>query len=587
MIAQKEMEEMAKTFKLVTSSLVLVVILSMLLTACAPAATPTTAPVEPAKPTNTQAPAAPAETEAPVAPAPTEAPPTAEPPAPEDHTLTIAVSADIAGWDPATSIYWLANEVIINTHDTLVDYGPKTDDQGNPVRDITNVVPNLAESFENKDGKEFTFKLQPNAKFNNGDPVTAQAVKDSFVRVLGIPSLASFLLTDVAFVTSADQIEVVDEHTVKFTLPQPNPIFLKVLQEMNMVIVNVAEIKAKGGATDEDQQKWASANPTGSGPYMLEKYEAGVELVLTANPYYWGTPPYYNKVVYKIVPDVQNRLLLLRNGDVDVVYEAPLKDIETIRADPNLKAYATPTFGTLFWWVGSNVEPWSKKELRQALAYSIPYDTILKDVTYGYAIPATSWIPVGLEGHINASPYKYDLDKARELLATAGYPDGKGLPPITFYSKQGVPEEEQVAVYIQAELAKIGIQMDIQPVALAAHSEKLASHEPGLFAFNFWIPYVPDPVYSEYWNFKYSDSGCCNYGSYNNPTVDELITKGLTELDTAVRNSYVEEVQKIVADDVPSIPIYHPSWNLAMLAKVMGYSYYPDTLLRFAQLFEQ
>lgn len=544
-----------------------IVVLSMLLSSCAPAAT-----------TEVPTSVAPATTEAPVV---TEAPTAA----PVEHTLTIAVSADIAGWDPVTSIYWLANEVIINTHDTLVDYGPKTDANGNPVRDITNVVPNLAESFENKDGKEFTFKIRANAKFNNGDPVTAQAVKDSFVRVLGIPSLASWLLTDVAFVKTADQITVVDDSTVKFTLTDTNPIFLKVLAEMNMVVVNVAEITAKGGATPEDQQKWASANPTGSGPYMLETYEAGNELVLTANPYYWGTAPYYTKVVYKIVPDVQNRLLLLQNHDVDMVYEPPLKDYVTLKANPDLSVYATPTFGTLFWWLPFNTPPWDKVELRQALAYAVPYDTIIKDVTYGYAVPATSWIPVGLEGHINASPFTYDLEKAKSLLEAAGYPGGVGLPKITFYSKQGVPEEEQVAVYIQAELAKIGITMEIQPVALAAHSEKLASHEKGLFAFNFWIPYVPDPIYSEFWNFKFSESGCCNYGSFNDPSVDELITKGLYELDPAVRNTYVEEVQTKVAAFVPSIPIYHPSWNVVMLKAVKGYSYYPDTLLRFAQLF--
>ncbi|HBG73991.1 MAG: hypothetical protein A2X25_02380 [Chloroflexi bacterium GWB2_49_20] len=544
-----------------------VVVLSLLLASCAPAATEVPTSVGPVV------------TDAPVV---TESP--TEPPVVE-HTLTIAVSADIAGWDPVTSIYWLANEVIVNTHDTLVDYGPKTDANGNPVRDITNVVPNLAESFTDEGGKVFTFVLRPNAKFNNGDPVTAQAVKASFERVLSIPSLASWLLTDVAFVKTADQITVVDDATVKFTLADTNPIFLKVLAEMNMVIVNVAEIQAKGGATAEDQQKWASANPTGSGPYMLEKYEAGVELVLTANLNYWGEPPYYSKVVYKIVPDVQNRLLLLQNGDVDVVYEPPLKDYETLKANPDLSVYATPTFGTLFWWLPFNTPPWDKVELRQAIAHAIPYETIIKDVTYGYAAPALSWIPLGLEGHINASPYNYDLVKAAELLTTAGYPGGVGLPTITFYAKQGVPEEEQVAVYIQAELAKIGITMEIQPVALAAHSEKLASHEAGLFAFNFWIPYVPDPIYSEFWNFKFSESGCCNYGSFNDPSVDALIDKGLYELDPAIRNGYVEEVQRKVAAFVPSIPIYHPSWNVAMLKSIMGYSYYPDTLLRFGQLY--
>jgi peptide/nickel transport system substrate-binding protein len=557
-------------------SLALLISVSMLLSSCSPA---------------TQEPTG--SSDSPVAPVATDAPSTTdnnqvveEPAEPEvANTLTIAVSADIAGWDPATSIYWLANEVIANTHDTLVDFGPATDSSGRPVRDITNIIPNLAESFEEKDGMEFTFNIREDAKFNNGDPVTAQAVKDSFVRSLGIPGLTSFLLADVAFIKSGDQIEVVDEYVVKFTLPQPNPMFMKIVQEINMGIVNVTEIQANG-TTEEEQNNWAAAHTTGSGPYMVERYEAGVELVLAVNPNYWGDAPYYSNVVYKIVPDVQNRLLLLQNGDVDVVYEAPLKDIETLKADPNIQAFTTPTFGTLFWWVGGNAEPWNKKELRQAIAYAIPYDSIVEDITYGYAIQATSWMPVGLEGHIDASPYSYDLDKAKELLEDAGYPNGEGLPTITFFSKQGVPEEEQVAVYIQSELSKIGINMEIQPIALAAHSEKLASHEEGLFSFNYWIPYVPDPIYSLYWNFLTTESGCCNYGSYSNQRVDELITQGLTELDKDTYISILEEIQTIVAEDPPSIPLYHPSWNIAMLNNVKGYSYYPDTLIRFSQMYE-
>jgi peptide/nickel transport system substrate-binding protein len=502
----------------------------------------------------------------------------------EENTLTIAVSGDIAGWDPVASIYWLANEVIINTHDTLVDYGPTTDAEGRPIRDITEIVPRLAESWEvSDDGMSYTFKIREGAQFNNGDPVNAEAVKKSFERILKYPSLASFLLADVAFVRDPSQMVVEDEYTLTFNLDQPNPIFLKVLQEMNMVVTNVGQIEAEGGATLEEQGEWTSNNVTGTGPYILDKFDPGVELVLKANENYWGEKPYYDKVVYKIVPTAENRLLLLRNEDVDVVYEIPLKDFGDLTENPDLTAHATPTFGNLYMLMGRNAEPWSDPLLRQAIAYAIPYDVIIENVTYGLAQAAPSWVPVGLEGFKPASPYTYDLDKAAELLAEAGYPEGEGLPPITFALKQGVPEEEQAIVYIQSELAKIGVEMEIEPLSLAAHSEQLAKHELP-FSFNFWIPYVPDPVYHLYWNFRSADSGCCNYLSYSNEDMDALIDQGLIELDQGVRSGLVEQAQDLLVEDFPQIALYHPTWNLAMQSDIEGYYYWPDTLLRFENL---
>ena len=565
--------------KYLRTILSLLLAVAFLLTACGGAATPTAAPAQP-EPTK------PPEPTEPPAPEPTQPPaeaPTAAPATTEGKTLLIAVSGDIAGWDPAASIYWLANEVIINTHDTLVDYKPGTDDAGNAVRKVGDFAPSLAESWDvSPDGQKFTFHLIKNAKFHNGDPLNAQAVKDSFARILAIPGLAQFLLADVAFVKSADQIVVDDEYTVTFNLPQPNPIFLKVLQEMNMVIVNAAQIAKEGGEGDAGLQ-WAANNPTGTGPYVLDKFTPGEELVLKADPNYWGAEPEFTTVIYKIVPSAENRLLLLNNGDVDMVYEIPLKDFGSLKDNPNISAYATPTFGNLYMELGRNLPPWDNPKLRQAIAYAIPYETIINEVTYGFAKPAPSWVPVGLEGFIPASPYKYDLEKAAALLKEAGHEGGKGLPPVTFYLKQGVPEEEQAAVYIQAELAKLGITMDIQPLSLAAHSEQLQKHELP-FTFNFWIPYVPDPVYHLYWNFLTTDSGCCNYTSFSNARMDEIIKAGLIELDPAKRDKLVEEAQQILVEDPPQIALYHPTWNLAMKSSIKGYTYYPDTLLRFAQL---
>jgi peptide/nickel transport system substrate-binding protein len=563
------------------SLLAILLVASLVLVACAPEAAPTEAPAAPEEVEEEAPPPEPAEEEEEMEPVEEE-----EAAPAEDRTLTIAVSGDIAGWDPVSSIYWLANEVIINTHDTLIDYAPTTDEEGRPVRDITEFVPRLAESWEvSEDGTSFTFKLREDVKFNNGDSMNAEAVKKSFERILANPSLASFLLADVAFVRDPSQMVVEDEYTITFNLDQPNPIFLKVLQEMNMVVTNVAQIEAEGGSTQEEQNEWTSNNPTGTGPYVLEKFEPGVELVLKANENYWGEAPYYEQIVYTIVPSAENRLLLLKNGDVDVVYEIPLKDFADLTEDPNVTPYVTPTFGNLYFLNGRNSDPWGDPLLRQAIAYAIPYDDIIENVTYGYATKAPSWVPVGLEGFYPASTYTYDLDKAAELLVEAGYPEGEGLPPITFALKQGVPEEEQAIVYIQSELAKIGIDMQIEPLSLAAHSEQLAKHELP-FSFNFWIPYVPDPVYHLYWNFRSADSGCCNYLSYSNEAMDALIDQGLVELDPEVRSGLVEDAQALLVPDFPQIALYHPTWNLAMLAGIEGYYYWPDTLLRFEYLTE-
>jgi peptide/nickel transport system substrate-binding protein len=558
----------------------LIVMSAMLLSSCTtPKAETQAVTVAPTQP--------PAVTVAPTQPpavtvAPTQAP-TQAPAA--NRTLTIAVSGDIAGWDPMTVIYWLANEVIVNTHDTLTTFPLTTDAQGNPVRDITKIIPLAAESIDNVGDKVFTFHLRQNAGFKNGDPVTAQAVKDCFVRGINdTTTFTAWLLSDQATVKTADQMEVVDKYTLKFTLAKPNPMFLKVLTEVNIAIVNVNEI-SQHGATVDEQNKWAAANTTGSGPYYVDSYEAGNQLTLKANPHYWGGAPYYNTVIYKVIPDAENRLLLLKNGDVDMVYEIPLKDYASLKQNTAVQAYAIPTLGTLFYWVGSQVEPWNNLKLREALAYAVPYDTIISDVYFGLATRATSWMPY-LPGHVDVVPYTYDLDKARSLLVDAGYPGGKGLPAITFHAKEGVPEEEQAAVYIQASLAQIGITMNIDTMALAAHSEMQANHTPGMFAFNFWIPYVPDPVYSLFWTFYTGASGCCNYASYSNPDVDKLLDAAAVEPDPATRLSDVQQVQQIIATNPPSIPIVHPTWNIAMRASIVGYSYYPDTLLRFMDLSE-
>ena len=529
------------------------------------------------------------------APEPVEVPPEDEPAEPdegdepvpdeaegEERVLTITVSGDMEGWEPARAVHHMANEIVINTHDTLIDYAPAA--EGRPVRDLDTFVPRLAEDWTvSDDGMTYTFELRADVVFNNGDPVDAEAVKRSFERVLEVPGVGSFLLDAIAFVSEPDQIIVADDHTVVFELPQPNPMFLRVIQMMNMAITNVAQIEAEGGDDPESQMAWADSNPTGTGPYLVERFDPGNELVLVANDNHWDGRPYYDRVRYRVVPDAQARLLLLERGDADVVYETPLREHEGLDANPDIAAHAPKTLGTLFMLMGGDLEPWDDPTLKQALAYAIPYDRLIEDATHGLAQRAESWVPTGLDGFTPASPYTHDPDRAAELLEEAGYPDGDGLPTISLALKEGVPEEEEAAVHIQAAFRQVGIDVELEPMAVAAHSELLTAHELP-FTFNFFSPFVPDATYQLFWNFRSAEGGCCNYVSYSNPEVDELIDSALVELDRDAWEDQVVSVQEILAEDVPQIPLYHPTWNLAMRADIDGYYYWPDGLVRLAEL---
>ena len=552
---------------------------SMIMSACQPAATPVVTAEEPIVEQPVVAPTTEVKVEATKAPEPT-----AVISEPVNRDIVIAVPGDISGWDPAQTIIIWANEIVVNTYDNLIATMPATDEYGNPIRDMENFRPSLAESWEVKDeGKTYTFYLRKGVKFNNGDELKAQDVKDTFVYQTKVQAAVGRLTAILTIPDPEKQITVDDEYTVSFHLDAPNNLFLKAMTRPNYVIVNAKQIW-ESGSTDEEQQKFANANITGTGPYIVDNYEAGVQLVLKAKEDYWNGRPFFDHIIYKVVPTAENRLLLLKNGDVDLAYEIPLKDLEDLQNTPGIKVYTVPTYAQVLMYAGNLQQPpWNDVNLRMAIGYAIPYDTIIEDVTYGKAKRLKSWLPVGMEGYTEVSPLEYNLDKAKEYLTKAGYPDGKGLPPITFNLRQGTPEDEEIAVYIQAELAKLGITMEIQPLPLATHSDQISKHLLP-FTFNIWSPYVPDPYYNFYFNYDMNKTGCCNYSDYKDQEITDWIQAIRSETDQEKRLEFILKVQEKLATVIPNIPIYQPTFNIAMRDNIEGFSYYPDNQLRYYEM---
>ena len=501
-----------------------------------------------------------------------------EMPVGESDTLVVAVSGDIADWDPATVTFWIALEVVANSYDTLVEFGMTPGPEGYPRFDPSKIEGVAAESWEvSEDGSVTTFHIRKGMTFHNGDAVTAQSVKKSFERYFEVPGTAQWLITDPGQIKDPSQLEVIDDYTIAFHTPGPNPLLLPVLTEINMMIMNVDQVMENATADDPQAGEWAKTNVAGSGAYKVASWEPGVQLVLEAYEDYWRGEPKLKKIIYRVVPSPEDRNLLLINGDVDVIYEVPLKDVTSMREAPGVNVVLWVTHGNQYLHMMNTVPPFDNKAFREAILYAIPYERLIEEANYGLAGPLTSPIPrqvqYALEG---VWPYKYDVEMAKQKLAEAGYPNGEGAPTLEFALKSGVVAEEATIVYIQSALAEIGLTLNINKMSMAAHTEQGQNHE---LPFTFWyfIPFVPEPQYHLYWNF--TTGSPFNFSEYSNARVDEIVIDLLpSTLDPAERKALVEEAQRIISADAPQGLLYQPTWNEATRSVVKGFEIRSDSM---------
>jgi peptide/nickel transport system substrate-binding protein len=219
-------------------------------------------------------------------------------------TIVVAMGGDyFDGIDPAKSGFFISNEFQILTHERLVDYAITTLPDGRQIADTQRPIGGLAEAITvSPDKKTITMRLRKGRKFSNGDELTAHAVKFSFARGLEIPGTTRFGLTKMLRIERPEQMVVVDDHTIRFDLKAPNPIFVLTLTLNNFGIVNPREVEAHKTDKDPHAQEWMKTNSTGSGPYRLESWKPGTELVFRANPHWHGGKPAVERVIYRVVP---------------------------------------------------------------------------------------------------------------------------------------------------------------------------------------------------------------------------------------------------------------------------------------------
>ena len=478
-------------------------------------------------------------------------------------TLTVAYSDGGQTLDPAEANDLTSDTFAVSAYDQLVTYGTE-----NGKARTDKIVPMLAKSWTvSQDNLTYTFTLRDDVTFASSNEFTAQDVVYSFQHIKD--STNGSFLYEMAGITG---VTAPDEHTVTVALGAPNHLFLQILPMYSFSVLDAKTVQANGS-------DWLAKNTAGSGPYTVTKWDPASEAVLVRNDRYWGDKPAIGTVDLKFVKEASNRTQLLSNGDVDLALEIPAKDVDSLKSASGVTIRSDASNRILYFSLNTTVKPFDNPLVRQAMAYAVPYDQLIGDVMHGQAKKMTSAVASNTPGWSgDGFAYKHDLTKAKQLLTQAGYGNGFSFD---FLLGSGFDDWNDDAVLIQAELAKIGVTMNIKNMARAQFLDAIQQRNVPAF-IGKWTSFVNDPGY--HLGLLLTTGASSNYGNYSNSTVDADIKQAAAETDVAKRNTLYAQAQKQITADAPWLYLYEYNRVVGLHSGVSGYTYYPDEILRFAEM---
>ena len=501
-------------------------------------------------------------------------------------TLIVGVPDDAATFDVVFANTPRSVGVIMNTYEPLMTNSWKENDQG-----LQHWVPDKVEGAAltsmsvAADGVTWTLKVREGVRFPSGDAVTAEAVKGVFDRNFGVKgSGGAFLYRSLGRIPGPDAVEIIDEATVRITTDRPNPLLPRLLILSNGGLLEPALLRAHSEPGEEWAESWLRQNTAGAGAYFVESWTRGVEIVLRANKHYWRGAPAIDKVVMKIIPSAADRMMLLVSGYLDVVERLSAEENDALARVPGVNVLSLPSTQTVNLIMHCQMPPFDDVRVRRAISYAVPYEAIMRDIYFGRAQATAGPVPVGFPGHDPGGEYpfgKRDPERAKALLAAAGFPDGFS---VDLELDSGVPEHEGIAILTQSALKDIGVEATIVKLTAAVFAEQRASHTLRLFLDqNLW--WVDDPTYPLW--FGYVTGAFLNHGSYSNSAVDALVDRAVAELQPDRRRALLGEAQRMIIEDAAEVWITQPDFLLATKKSIDGYVHFNDQVVRFQHLRKQ
>jgi len=474
-------------------------------------------------------------------------------------SLVYAYVSDFPDLDP--SIAFEDEQVILaNVYEALVFYN--SSNTNNPL------TPWLATSWSHSpDGLEWTFNLRKGVLFHDGSELKASSVKAAIERTIRMGLGAAYIWDAVK------EIQASDDYTVKFILKYPAPLAQIASSQYGAWITGPST-----PSNDTEATEWFNqGKDSGTGPYMIEKYEAGFQVVLTKFDKYWKgwSGNHVEKVLVKSVRDPTARLQAIKAGEADITLDLPVDYLKELKTNENVEIISAPSYRNLLGMINTKQEYTNNVLVRQAISYAFPYDAVIKNVMQGYATQSRGPIPVGMLGHFeDLTQYTYNLEKAKQLLTQAGYPNGGFTLTLTYTS--GDELEKQVAELYKAELEKLGITLEIKEMttkakyALARGDPTQAQH---ILLFYWWPTYIT-PYDFLYSLFHTEKKVIFNFAYYYNSTYDDLIDTASqlegTDLNKALQ--LYHQAQEQVVDDAASLFILDMDTIMITNKKVHNFS---------------
>lgn len=448
-------------------------------------------------------------------------------------------STPVVNWDPAVSF---SNDIIVlnNTYETLLRFDPAT-------KEFENV---LAESYKVSDDKlTWTFYLRKGVKFHDGVDFTAEAVKYSIERTKNIAKGASYIWDPV------DSINIVDDYTVEFKLKYPAPVNLIASSPYGSFIISPA-------TKDKSSEWFEEGNEVGTGPYKLESYTMGDEVILTKFEDYWRgwDGKHFDKVIIKNISETSSRRQLIEKGEADITHNLPPEDVKALQNTAGVVVNPTNSFSNLVAMLNTQKPPLNNPKIREALAYAFPYQDAVNYAIGGFAVQSKGVVPLGHWGHgEDLFQYQTDLDKAKELLKEAGVKDGEIKLLLTYMS--GDEAEKKSAELFKANLSKIGVELEIRGMpwesqwSMAKNTDSKDRQDIFLF---YWWPDISSPYSWLNCLFHTEENVAFNLAYYYNAEVDKMMDDAnkLSGSDIgAAEKMFIETQAKLIKDN-PALFIY-------------------------------